>query len=150
MKFLCVPCDERMNLLPPDAPVRGSMTVVYRCPSCAHEIAMMTNPYETEVVSSLGVKIGGKPLEAAGAPSSNGEKTCPFAEVVARATPEEMPAAGQSDTIPWTSTALERLENIPEFVRPMAKKGIEKMAIERDYAEITEEVLDQAKDFFGM
>lgn len=134
MKFLCIPCDERMNLLPPDAPEHGSMTVVFRCPSCAHEIAMMTNPYETEVVGSLGVRIGGEPLDADGAPSK----------------PEEMPASVQVDTVRWTPNALERLENIPEFVRPMAKKGIEKMAVERDYAEITEEVLDQARDLFGM
>lgn len=149
MKFLCIPCDERMNLLPLDAPERGSMTVVYRCPSCAHEIAMMTNPYETEVVSSLGVKIGGKPLEAIGAPSQ-GEEKCPFAGAVARATSKEKRATGQIDAIPWTPTALERLQNIPEFVRPMAKQGIEKMAIEHDCAEITEEVLDQAKEHFGM
>ena len=149
MKFLCITCDERMDLLPPDAPERGSMTIVYRCPSCAHEIAMMTNPYETEIVSSLGVKIGGKPLEAIGVPSK-GQKKCPFAGTAIRARSEEMPATEQIDAIPWTSNALERLQNIPEFVRPMAKQGIEKMAIEHDCAEITEEVLDQAKEHFGM
>lgn len=110
---------------------------------------MVTSPFETERVGSLGVKIGGKPLDATGAPST-GEKKYPFAGPVARATSEKARATEQFDAIPWTSNALERLQNIPEFVRPMAKQGIEKMAIEHDHAEITEEVLDQAKEHFGM
>ncbi len=59
MKFLCVSCDEPMKLAEARPPERGSLTVVYRCPHCSHEIAMLTNPYETQVVGSLGVEIGG-------------------------------------------------------------------------------------------
>ena len=132
MKFLCITCDERMDLLPPDAPERGSMTIVYRCPSCAHEIAMMTNPYETEIVSSLGVKIGGKPLEAIGVPSK-GQKKCPFAGTAIRARSEEMPATEQIDASPWTTNALERHHNIPVLVRPSAQHGLAKMAAQHDF-----------------
>ena len=149
MKFLCIPCDERMNLVPPDAPVRGSLTIIYRCPNCAHQIAMMTNPHETEVVGSLGVKIGGKSLDEIGA-SANGHGKCPFTGATAETMSKKIEAVEKPGAIPWTAQALERLQNIPEFVRPMAKQGIEKMALERDYAEINEETLDQAKDFFGM
>ncbi len=46
MKFLCVSCDEPMKLAEARPPERGSLTVVYRCPRCSHEIAMLTNPYE--------------------------------------------------------------------------------------------------------
>ena len=42
------------------------------------------------------------------------------------------------------------LANIPEFVRPMARMGIEKFARERGALEVDEEVLDAAREFFGM
>ena len=149
MKFLCIPCDVRMNLLTTNAPDRGSMTIVFHCPNCAHQIAMMTNPQETEVVGSLGVKIGGKSLDESG-PSSNGKGNCPFTGASAKTMSEKIAVVEEGGAIPWTAQALGRLQNIPEYVRPMAKKGIEKMALERDYAEIDEEVLNQARDFFGM
>ena len=58
MKFLCVSCDEPMKLIEAKPPERGSLSVVYRCPTCENEIAMLTNPFETQVVGSLGVNIG--------------------------------------------------------------------------------------------
>ncbi len=60
------------------------------------------------------------------------------------------PAAGDKPAVVWTSAALERLQRIPDFVRPMARSGIEKYAQEQGLAEIDEAVLDHAKDFFGM
>ena len=50
----------------------------------------------------------------------------------------------------WTSAAEARLANIPSFVRPMAKTGIEKFARERGTLEVDETILDAARDFFGM
>jgi hypothetical protein len=58
MKFLCVPCDSPMQLLSVGPPERGSLSVVYSCPECGYEIAMLTNAYETQIVQSLGVRIG--------------------------------------------------------------------------------------------
>ncbi len=43
-----------------------------------------------------------------------------------------------------------RLANIPEFVRPMARTGIERFARERGALEVDEQILDSARDFFGM
>lgn len=60
MKFLCVECDEAMRLEGTEGPDRGSMTVVFTCPSCGRRTAMLTNTMETQVVRSLGVKIGGR------------------------------------------------------------------------------------------
>ena len=48
------------------------------------------------------------------------------------------------------AAAEARLANIPEFVRPMAKTGIEKFARDRGALEVDEQILDAAKDFFGM
>ena len=55
MKFLCVLCDQPMKLVEVAPPDRGSLSVVYECPECAHRIAMLTNPLETQMVTSLGV-----------------------------------------------------------------------------------------------
>jgi hypothetical protein len=42
------------------------------------------------------------------------------------------------------------MQAIPEFVRPMAKTGIEKFAKESGREEITVAVLDEARSRFGM
>ena len=59
-------------------------------------------------------------------------------------------AAGEPIPVRWTAAAEARLANIPEFVRPMARTGIEKFARERGTLEMDEMVLDEARDFFGM
>ena len=50
----------------------------------------------------------------------------------------------------WTAAAEARLANIPAFVRPMARTGIEQFARERGALEVDEQILDAARDFFGM
>ena len=143
MKFLCVPCDTPMKLQTVAPPDRGSLSVVYSCPDCGYEMAMLTNAYETQVVQSLGVRIG--PAEAsAAAGASTAAGKCPFGAMVPAA--ETKIESG----IRWTTGAEARLANIPEFVRPMAKTGIEKFAQERGALEVDETILDAAKDFFGM
>jgi hypothetical protein len=140
MKFLCVPCDSPMKLqtvAPPDA---GSLSIVYSCPECGYEMAMLTNAYETQVVQSLGVKIG-----AEGERKASGTSGCPFSAMIPAAETALEPRA-----VRWTAAAEARLANIPEFVRPMAKTGIEKFAQERGALEVDEQILDAAREFFGM
>lgn len=60
MRFLCVDCDEAMSMSETRGPDDGSMTVVFACPDCGRETAMLTNAMETQVVRSLGVSIGGR------------------------------------------------------------------------------------------
>jgi proto-chlorophyllide reductase subunit len=133
MKFLCVPCDSPMKLQTVGPPERGSLSIVYSCPECGYEMAMLTNAYETQVVQSLGVRIG----PAAGSEGSSQSGTgCPFPAMIPRA---EEAQAGEA-----------RLANIPEFVRPMARTGIERFARERGALEVDEKILDAARDFFGM
>ena len=141
MKFLCVACDEAKKLIEARPPDRGSISVVYRCPTCEHEIAMLTNPFETQVVGSLGVKIGAESGD------SGSESKCPFTSMV-----QDMGSASEigNGEIAWSSEAAARLENMPEFARPMARSGIEKFAKERGLAQIDLQVLDEASEFFGM
>ena len=151
MKFLCVPCDTPMKLQSVAPPERGSLSVVYSCPECGYEMAMLTNAYETQVVQSLGVRIG--PAEASAEASAfakasaDGGPKCPFAGMVpSMDTPEQ----ASDSTVRWTVAAEARLANIPEFVRPMARTGIEKVARERGAQEVDEAILDAAREYFGM
>src|SRR5688572_17673681 len=158
MKFLCVPCDSPMKLQAVGPPERGSLSVVYSCPECGYEMAMLTNAYETQVVQSLGVRIG--PENGTGASSTGSATTsgCPFPAMIP-AEGEERPfdaaqggpgQGGEQIPVRWTPAAEARLANIPAFVRPMARTGIERFARERGVLEVDEQILDAARDFFGM
>lgn len=138
MKFLCVPCDTPMKL-EATRETGGSVSVVYSCPACGYECAMLTNPMETEVVRSLGVRIG-PGGQAAAAPSK-----CPFTGIVQGvAAPEALAAS-----FPWTAAAEARMASVPEFVRPMVRSGIESFARERGRSCVDETVLDEARSSFG-
>jgi hypothetical protein len=158
MKFLCVPCDSPMKLQSVGPPERGSLSVVYSCPECGYEMAMLTNAYETQVVQSMGVRIGPGTGGASTGTTDAGEARCPFTVMIpteGKARPLDGPEGrpGQSgEPIPvrWTAAAEARLANIPEFVRPMARTGIERFAQERGASEVDERILDAAREFFGM
>src|SRR5262245_6231902 len=159
MKFLCLDCDEPMKLLRSEGPDEGSLTVTFRCPQCGFRVAMLTNPFETQMVRSLGVKIGPSPA-AAPAPFEHLRATlanprtdafegdtgpgCPFAAMVSET------AATPESGIPWTPEAAARIERIPSFIRPMARKAVERLAESKGYTTITEAVMDEARGAFGM
>ena len=146
MKFLCVPCDSPMKLRTVGPPERGSLSVVYSCPACGYEMAMLTNAYETQVVQSLGVRIG--PESAAS--TSTGK--CPFTAMIPAADHTDHADRPATEYVPvrWTPAAEARLANIPDFVRPMARTGIEKFARDKGALEVDERILDAAREFFGM
>lgn len=54
-----------------------------------------------------------------------------------------------SSAIEWTAEAEACLKEIPFFVRPAARKKIEKFAQEQGIHQITIEVYQQAKQKFG-
>ncbi len=68
MKFVCLKCETYMTFEKVEKPAEGSLGVFFECPSCQSRFSMVTNPGETQMVSSLGVQLGGrteapKPLE---------------------------------------------------------------------------------------
>jgi hypothetical protein len=156
MKFLCVPCDSPMTLQTVGPPERGSLSIVYACPECGYEMAMLTNAYETQMVQSLGVRIGPDAGARAPGESKASGSGCPFVAMI----PASDSAAGvavrsgqngdAAVPVRWTAAAEARLANIPSFVRPMARTGIEQFARERGALEVDEQILDAARDFFGM
>jgi DNA-directed RNA polymerase subunit RPC12/RpoP len=164
MKFLCLDCDEPMKLHSSEGPDEGSLSVVFRCPECGFRVAMLTNAFETQMVTSLGVTIGGRTAPAApfeqlraamaeprtdaftaaepvGAAAGPG---CPFAAMV------DAGAAPAPADAPWTVEAQARMERIPSFIRPMARRAIERYAESKGYGAITEAVMDEARGAFGM
>lgn len=158
MKFLCLDCDEPMRLHSSAGPDEGSLTVTFRCPECGFRVAMLTNPFETQMVRSLGVKIGGRAEPAAPfehvrtamadarADAFEGEGTsgCPFAAIVNEGA--QPSAAG----LAWSPEAESRIARIPEFIRPMARRAVERFAEAKGYPSITEAVMDEARGAFGM
>lgn len=54
-----------------------------------------------------------------------------------------------SNSIEWTPEAEACLKEIPFFVRPAARKKIEKFAEAAGVTQITEEIYKQAKQKFG-
>jgi hypothetical protein len=151
MKFLCVPCDSPMKLQTIGPPERGSLSVVYSCPECGYEMAMLTNAYETQVVQSLGVRIGPEASGEVGRLRADGASaSCPFSAMIPGSAEARSGQASEPDAVRWTAAAEARLANIPEFVRPMARTGIERFARERGTLEVDEKILDAARDFFGM
>ena len=109
MKFLCVPCDSQMKLQSVGPPERGSLSVVYSCPECGYEMAMLTNAYETQVVQSLGVRIG---PESDGKAVSTSGTGCPFTGMIpgiGESRPDQAGARCVSDGVelPSLSTPLQ-------------------------------------------
>ena len=62
---------------------------------------------------------------------------------------EAAPAATPSGVV-WTSEAEARVERVPSFIRPMARRAIERFAAEHGHSTIDETVMDQARGAFGM
>ena len=165
MKFLCLDCDEPMKLHSTAGPDEGSLSVTFRCPTCGFRVAMLTNPFETQMVRSLGVKVGGasgpaQPFEHItssmageradafeGEMPSSTEATgrgCPFGAMLNEQNGEA--AAG----VRWSPEAEARVERIPSFIRPMARKAIERYAEAQGHPIVTEAVMDEARGALGM
>jgi hypothetical protein len=159
MKFVCIECDEPMQLEQHKGiDADGSLSVSFRCPSCEWGVMLLINPQETQMVRSLGVKIGGRtvplqPMEmvqshlvrpSEEATSESSGSGCPFSAMLQGAFPETHTG------LRWSPEAEQRLERIPSFVRSMVRKGIEELAREKGYGEVTPQVMDEARERMGV
>jgi DNA-directed RNA polymerase subunit RPC12/RpoP len=167
MKFLCLDCDQPMKLHSTEGPDEGSLTVTFRCPECGFRVAMLTNPFETQMVRSLGVKVGGRavppePFEhlrstlagarpdafEGGGPAAEREGPgCPFAAAFGEAAAW---SASEPSGVTWEPGAEARLERVPLFIRAMARRSIERYAEGKGYRTVTDAVMDEARAVFGM
>jgi hypothetical protein len=64
MKFVCLNCETYMTFQKVEKPAEGSLGVFFTCPTCSAKFSMVTNPGETQMVSSLGVQLGGRTVAA--------------------------------------------------------------------------------------
>jgi len=192
MKFVCLNCETYMNFEKVEKPGEGSLGVFFGCPSCGAKFSMVTNPGETQMVSSLGVKLGGRtvaaepfemtrgtlkdealagsgqmaaylnekiqggqPATVAAAPPSGkpGEKSaggCPFSAMVAEmglTSGGKAANEGQATSnFTWTADAKEKLDRLPAFVKPMVQSSVEAYARKQGYETITLQVMDDSKN----
>ncbi len=198
MKFVCLTCETYMNFEKVEKPAEGSLGVFFGCPSCGAKFSMVTNPGETQMVTSLGVQLGGRtappePFEmtrhslkddaragagqmaaylndklhagqkaassepvASGASADQDQQTektgsgCPFSAMVAQmgltGSESTSPAAPSSSEFRWTPDATERLDRLPSFVKPMVQSSVEAYARKHGFETITLQVMDDSKN----
>ena len=144
MKFLCVECDQQMTFEERQLPGDGTLAAAFRCPRCGRAVALLTNPMETQLVASLGVKIGGttlpaQPLETVRGMVATGRDDA-FADGV----------RGRGSGVRWSADAEDRLARVPGFVRGMVKRIYADYAKQRGIAEITPAVMDTARTDLGL
>ena len=189
MKFVCLNCETYMSFEKVEKPAEGSLGVFFACPSCEAKVSMVTNPGETQMVSSLGVQLGGRtvapsPLEmtrgtlkedvgapapsgsmaeylnekigagqtaapGAGATAKEGESGgCPFSAMVAQMglTSGESSTGTPPAALQWSPDAQERLDKLPSFVQPMVKSSVETYARKNGYSTVTLQVMDDSRN----
>ena len=161
MKFLCVSCDQQMVFEQRQLPGDGTLAAAFRCPTCERVVAMLTNPMETQLVSSLGIRIGGRevpeqPLELVRTNVVGGRDDAfvdedPSASPSGGSDPEPARAPRSSGAgVVWSLAAVERLEGVPRFVRGMVKRIYTDYAKEHGITEITPAIMDQARSDLGL
>ena len=146
MKFLCIPCDEKMEtqvdgIMPEE---KKNLAMKFKCKKCGHSIAMLTNKFETEFVSKLGVQMGGTAAEATAAPMGV------MAGALAEGKEELKKGAPTEEEIEWTEEAKQRIQKVPFFVRNMAKKTVLNFAKEKGITVIDARLMDEVREKVGM
>jgi len=191
MKFVCLNCETYMNFEKVEKPGESTLGVFFSCPSCNARFSMVTNPGETQMVSALGVKLGGRTVaaepfemtrgmlteEAAaapgqmaaylnkklqggqpaatvaaatpGAPEEKPSSGCPFSAMVAEMGLTSGPKPGKGGAAPseftWSADAKEKLDRLPSFVKPMVQSSVEAFARKQGYRTITLQVMDDSR-----
>ena len=148
MKFLCLECDEQMIFEERQLPGDGTLAAAFRCPGCERIVAMLTNPMETQLVSSLGIKIGGREVPEQPFEQVRSEVLSGREDVF-----EDAPVSAEGEhtgPVVWSLAAVERLEGVPRFVRGMVKRIYADYAKENGISEITPAVMDKARSDLGL
>jgi hypothetical protein len=120
-------------------PGDGTLAATFKCPKCGRVVAMLTNPMETQLVSSLGVEIGGRTVPAE-----------PFEMIGTMVVTGPEDGKRETGNVVWSADAQERLNRVPNFVRGMVKKIYGDYAKERGITEITPAVMDTARAELGL
>jgi Proto-chlorophyllide reductase 57 kD subunit len=145
VKFLCIECDEQMRFDERQQPGDGTFAAAFTCGRCGRRIAMLANPFETQLVESLGVKIGGRTLDPEPMEIVRGALLTREGAFV------DQPSVSDGRLRPrFSDASQERLARVPSFVRGMVKRLYTEYAVERGISEITPEVMDRARTELGL
>jgi hypothetical protein len=171
MKFLCIKCNNFMDYESKEQVDTLRLGITFACTQCGYKVAMVTNPGETQLVSGLGVKIGGRTVPAEpmeftrealkpeGQPAATMTAEmgkCPFPAMLAGSAFKDsgiaagLSGASSQPSVPWTENAEKRLQNVPSFVRSLARAGIEQYARDNGFAEVNDRVMDEYREKVGM
>ena len=157
MKFLCIDCDEQMSFETREQPGDGTFAAAFACPKCGRKIAMLANPIETQLVSSLGVRIGGRTLDEQPMELIRGTVAGKADAFVEGSESLKSNGSDFNDSDPlkrvrpqWSADAAERLAKVPSFVRGMVKKIYTEYAADHAIAVVTPEVMDRARTDLGL
>jgi Proto-chlorophyllide reductase 57 kD subunit len=148
VKFLCVECDRQMLFEERQLPGDGTLAAAFRCPQCGRAVGLLTNPMETQLVASLGVKIGGTTIEPQPLETVRGMVTTGRDDAFEDGKGET--GKGKGPPPAWSVEAQERLTRVPNFVRGMVRKIYADYARERGIGEITPAVMDSARSELGL
>lgn len=144
MKFLCLDCDSQMHFAERRQPGDGTFAAAFTCPKCGRSVALLANPMETQLVDSLGVRIGGRTLDPQPLEATRGSmrgRDDAFLD-------DGKPEAGSATA--WSEEAQQRLSRVPGFVRGMVKRIYVDYATDHGIAVITPEVMDRARTELGL
>jgi len=123
-------------------PGDGTFAAAFVCPACHRRMAMLANPMETQLVGSLGVKVGGRSLDQ--------QPMELIRQTMEGRDDAFVDTEGGSGRPTWSASGEERLSRVPGFVRGMVKKIYSEWAVEHGVAEITPEIMDQARSDLGL
>jgi hypothetical protein len=149
VKFLCIDCDAQMHFEERAQPGDGTFAAAFACPSCGRRMALLANPMETQLVGSLGVKIGGRTLDEQ--PMELARSSIAGRDDAFREVPDPAVDSAVATRRPtWSAESQERLARVPSFVRGMVKKIYADYAAEHGIGEITPAVMDRARTELGL
>ncbi|MDA1108216.1 MAG: PCP reductase family protein [Nitrospinae bacterium] len=119
-----------------------NLSMKFKCKKCGHMIAMLTNKFETEFVSKLGVEVGGASSVGTGPLSMVGSQLAQAKKELDKGKPE--------DNLVWSEEAQLRIKKVPFFVRNMAKKTVINFALEKGVTLIDAKLMDEVREKVGM
>jgi hypothetical protein len=155
MNFLCIECDQVMEFAERQLPGDGTMAAVFTCGKCDREVAMLTNPMETQLVSSLGIKVGGRtvpgqPMELVRNTLASGGDVFTDGGQHGLEGADAHATVQHGGRVTWSADAQDRLARVPAFVRGMVKKIYTDYAREHGLPLITPDVMDRARTDLGL
>jgi hypothetical protein len=122
-----------MTLERVERPDGGSLSVVFACATCGNQVAMLTNPGETQLLRALDVRIGGRaslaePMQFVRSMLASGREVIPHAQGLSAAASDVAPTSGcpfsamlGAADVPSAGREVPSAEHAVPGIRPAAR-----------------------------